>query len=64
VDGHDIEALIQTFDALPFEPNKPSFIIAHTVKGKGVSYMENVAKWHHGVPNEEQYQQALAEIDA
>ncbi len=64
VDGHDIAALVETFDALPFEPNKPSFIIAHTVKGKGVSYMEHVAKWHHGVPNEEQYQQALAEIDA
>lgn len=63
VDGHDIEALVDTFDLLPFEPTKPSFIIAHTVKGKGVSYMENVAKWHHGVPNAEQFELALAEIE-
>jgi transketolase len=47
VDGNDVEALVNTFDALPFEAGKPSFIIAHTTKGKGVSYMENVLKWHH-----------------
>ncbi len=62
VDGHDIEELVETFDALPFESGKPSFIIAHTVKGKGVSYMENVAKWHHGVPDPAQFEQALAEL--
>ena len=62
VDGHNIEELVNTFDQLPFENGKPSFIIAHTVKGKGVSYMENVPKWHHGVPNTEQLEQALAEL--
>ncbi|MBD2703585.1 transketolase [Spirosoma sp. BT702] len=62
VDGHDFQALTEAFDALPFEPGKPSLIIAHTVKGKGVSFMENQVKWHHGVPNAEQYQQALAEL--
>ncbi len=62
VDGHDIEELVETFDDLPFESGKPSFIIAHTVKGKGVSYMENVAKWHHGVPDPAQFEQALAEL--
>lgn len=62
VDGHDIAQLVETFDALPFESGKPSFIIAHTVKGKGVSYMENVAKWHHGVPDPAQFEQALAEL--
>jgi len=63
VDGHDFEALKRTFDEMPFEKNKPSFIIAHTVKGKGVSYMENNVKWHHGVPNEQQYAEALLELD-
>ena len=63
VDGHDIEALKKTFDELPFSNGKPSLIIAHTVKGKGVSYMENVTKWHHGVPSAEQYQEALTELD-
>ncbi|GAB2528572.1 transketolase [Spirosoma aerophilum] len=63
VDGHHIEALQEAFDALPFEAGKPSLIIAHTVKGKGVSYMENQLKWHHGVPNEEQYAQALTELN-
>jgi transketolase len=62
VDGHDIAQLVETFDALPFESGKPSFIISHTVKGKGVSYMENVAKWHHGVPDPAQFEQALAEL--
>jgi transketolase len=63
VDGHDINALIKMFDALPFTAGKPSFIIAHTVKGKGISYMENNVKWHHGVPNEKQYEDALTELD-
>lgn len=63
VDGHDFDSLIKAFDALPFEKDKPSFIIAHTVKGKGVSYMENQIKWHHGVPSEQQFEEALTELD-
>jgi transketolase len=63
VDGHDFNALIDTFDAVPFTKDKPSFIIAHTVKGKGVSYMENNVKWHHGVPDKEQFKKALQELD-
>jgi transketolase len=63
VDGHDIDALKQTFDALPFIGGKPSLVIAHTVKGKGISYMENTLKWHHGVPNEQQYEEALLQLD-
>ena len=39
-------------------------IIANTVKGKGVSYMENVAKWHHGVPTEEEYKIAMEELNS
>ncbi|KQB42181.1 transketolase [Flavobacterium sp. L1I52] len=63
VDGHNIEKLSQTLKGLPLEKGKPSFIIAHTTKGKGISYMENVLKWHHGVPSEEQYQLAMEELD-
>lgn len=63
VDGHDIKALKEAFAALPFEKGKPSLIIAHTIKGKGVSFMENSVKWHHGVPDKEQYETAIAELD-
>jgi len=43
---------------------KPLVVIANTIKGKGVSFMEDVAKWHHGVPSDAEYAQAIAEIDA
>lgn len=62
VDGNDVEALQNVLHSLPFELGKPNFIIAHTVKGKGVSYMENQIKWHHGVPTESQYELAMAEL--
>jgi transketolase len=62
VDGHDVKAMAALFDTLPFQKGKPSLVIAHTVKGKGVSYMENVLSWHHGVPNKEQYELALKEL--
>jgi transketolase len=62
VDGHDIEALTSLLESLPFEDGKPSFVIAHTIKGKGVSYMENELKWHHGVPTEEQLALAMEEL--
>jgi len=63
VDGHDLKALKEIFDEVPFRDGKPSLIIAHTIKGKGISYMENTVKWHHGVPDEKQYQDALSELD-
>lgn len=63
VDGHDFEELKAAFDGIPLVKDKPSLIIAHTVKGKGISYMENVIKWHHGVPSEQQYEEALSELD-
>ncbi|REA57783.1 transketolase [Dyadobacter luteus] len=62
VDGHDIGQLKEALDAVPFEKGKPSFIIAHTVKGKGISYMENQLKWHHGVPDPAQYELAMSEL--
>lgn len=63
VDGHDLDALKECFGTLPFVKGKPSLMIAHTVKGKGISFMENQLKWHHGVPDEKQYQEALTELD-
>jgi transketolase len=63
VNGNDIDELINVFAQLPFEKEKPSLIIAHTTKGKGVSFMENELKWHHGVPNKEQHEQAQQELD-
>jgi transketolase len=63
VDGHNLQLLCDTFDALPLEKGKPTAIIARTIKGKGVSYMENELKWHHGVPSQEQYTHALEELD-
>jgi transketolase len=62
VDGNDVHKLKRILKKLPFEKGKPNFVIAHTVKGKGISYMENVLKWHHGVPNAAQYELALKEL--
>jgi len=62
VDGHSIAGLA---DALSQRPEgKPLAIIANTVKGKGVSFMEDVAKWHHGVPSDAEFDKAIAELDA
>lgn len=63
VDGHGIDSLTKALSA-PLKPGKPSVVIARTVKGKGVSFMEDICHWHHGVPNDEEYSRALAEIDA
>jgi transketolase len=62
VDGHNLDVLSATLKSLPFEPGKPSFLIAHTIKGKGVSFMENQIKWHHGVPSAEQFELAINEL--
>lgn len=64
VQGNDMEDLVRTFDGFDYETTKPKLIISHTTKGNGISYMEKVAKWHHGVPDEAQYQLALQEIEA
>ena len=62
-DGNDIGDLLRIFQQIPFESGKPSLIIAHTVKGKGVSYIENDVKWHHRVPTDEELALALRELD-
>ena len=63
VDGHDFAALTAALEK-PLEPGKPSAVIARTTKGKGISFMEDVGKWHHGVPSDDEYARALAELDA
>ncbi|MFQ5808258.1 MAG: transketolase [Armatimonadota bacterium] len=63
VDGHDIAELTDAFSAAPFEPGKPSLILARTMKGRGVSFIENVAGWHHRVPSDEEYEAAMRELD-
>jgi transketolase len=63
VNGHDYAALTTALTTPP-PTGKPLFIIANTVKGKGVSFMENVGKWHHGVPTDAELAQALAELTA
>ncbi len=63
VDGHDIPSLVDTFDNLPPpESEKPTVIIARTVKGKGVSFMENTISWHYGNLDEELRDKVLAEL--
>lgn len=61
-DGHDLDAIEAALSAEP-TPGKPKCILAHTVKGKGVSYMENQVGWHGKAPNEEQRAQALKELE-
>ena len=66
VDGHDTEALKAAFDRAKGNAGsgKPSVILAHTVKGRGVSFMENNILWHYRTPQGEEYEAALAELEA
>jgi transketolase len=64
IDGHDVDVIEATLGAVPFEPGKPSCVIAHTVKGKGVSFMEDKLLWHYRSPQGDEYQQAVAELEA
>jgi len=63
IDGHDHKAINTALEKLDFIVGKPKVIIAKTVKGKGVSYMENKVKWHYSTPNEIEFMQALNEIE-
>jgi len=62
VDGHDFTQLLEAFRAAPFEAGSPSCIIAHTTKGKGVSFIEDRAEWHHRVPTSAELEAALGEL--
>lgn len=61
IDGHDIDEILKAFEVAKNIKNKPTCIIAKTIKGKGVSFMENKVEWHGKAPNEEQYNQAIKE---
>jgi transketolase len=63
VDGHDHNALAQTFKQLPFEVGRPNCVIAHTQKGQGVSFMEDRLEWHHRVPTAKELEAAIRELD-
>jgi len=62
INGHDHAQIGQALNAIPFEEGKPSMILARTIKGKGVSFMENRLEWHYKSPNAEQLKQALDEV--
>lgn len=62
-DGNDMEQLCNAFDEARQLKGKPVAIIAKTIKGKGVSFMENIAGWHGTAPNDEQFEQAMAELE-
>ncbi|MDR0583076.1 MAG: transketolase [Treponema sp.] len=62
LDGHDTEAMAVLFDSLDYSGDKPHAVIAHTTKGKGVSFMENRPEWHHTIPTPEQGRLALEEL--
>lgn len=62
-DGHDLDAIRAAFGEARGTRGRPSIIVAHTTKGKGVSFMEDQVEWHGKVPTEEQFEQAMAELD-
>ena len=63
-DGHDHDALAASLAGLPAQPGKPTVIIAHTTKGKGVSFMENTVLWHYRTARGEEFNRALKELEA
>ncbi len=63
-DGHNITELRKVLKEVPTVKDKPTLIIANTIKGKGVSFMEDVKKWHHRVPSDEEYEKAVKELEA
>lgn len=63
MNGDDVADIVRVLDSIDICADRPHLVIDHTTKGYGVSYMEGVAKWHHGVPDEQQYAQAVREIE-
>lgn len=62
IEGHNFKELIKTLSKLPFNKNKPSLMIAHTTKGKGISFMENKIEWHYRSPDPKELETALKEL--
>ena len=63
LNGDDMDDIINTFSRIEYNGGRPHLLVSRTVKGKGVSFMEGIAKWHHGVLNEQQCLDAVAEIE-
>jgi transketolase len=63
INGHDFAELTAALQS-PLAPGRPGVVIANTIKGRGVSFMEDVGKWHHGAPNDAEYSRAVQELDA
>jgi len=63
INGHDMKEIEESLSTVPLHPEKPTCIIAHTVKGKGVSFMENQLAWHYQYPDDNQLRQALSELE-
>lgn len=63
IDGHDLQQIRQNLNQVPFTVGRPSLVIARTVKGKGISFMENDFHWHHKVPSREEYERAMKELE-
>ena len=64
MNGDSMEDIVKTFHAIDYTNQKPHLLVSNTTKGRGVSFMEGIAKWHHGVLNEEQCRDAVKEIEA
>jgi transketolase len=62
VDGHGMGAIVEALEAVPFAPGKPSLLLAHTVKGKGISFIENRVEWHYRIPEGAEIEQARQEL--
>jgi len=63
VDGHDLHKITSALEQVPFEPGRPSCLVAHTVKGKGVSFMEDKLLWHYRAPRPQELEEAIAEVE-
>jgi len=63
VNGHNVAELSDVLLSVPFETGTPSIVIARTVKGKGITFMEDAREWHHKVPDDDQYRLAMQELD-
>lgn len=64
MNGDSMEDILKTFASIDYQNKKPHLLVSNTTKGKGVSFMEGIAKWHHGVLNEEQCKEAVKEIES
>ncbi len=63
VNGNSVSELDTIFNKVPFDEKKPNLIIANTIKGRGVSFIENEVVWHHKLPSDEEYKKAIEELN-